>query len=358
MDHRPVRNLVGKLALALGSLLLALVVAEGLARVLGSPARPELGSLVLPPRDPALDGLPVLKGIFDLAKPNVRGVSSGVLHRTNSAGMRGPEVEKEAPPGTFRIGIVGDSFTMGAGVAEEDAYPARVQVLLNERTSGARFEVLNLGLGGLNVRQAVKRLVKVGLPYGPRLVVYGFTVNDIEKRRDARREPDADERRLLAKWKRFADSRSHLLRIVWPRLVSLRENVWHLPGSYPDSLRNDYDNPEKWARITGGLDLFAAIGERLGICVHVLIHTFVADLHLIHPFSDIYERVGEAARERGLTVSQSLPLYRWHNAADLRVSVIDSHPNPEGHRLLAETLVEGLARLPNRCGPPPIGGRR
>ena len=48
----------------------------------------------------------------------------------------------------------------------------------------------------------------------------------------------------------------------------------------------------------------------------------------------------------------SLPFFRGRDANQLRLSVIDTHPNAAGQRLHAEALVAGLLALPPDCWAP------
>jgi len=47
--------------------------------------------------------------------------------QTNSFGLRSPEVPVPKPRGTFRILLLGDSFTFGLRVAEQDVYARRLE---------------------------------------------------------------------------------------------------------------------------------------------------------------------------------------------------------------------------------------
>lgn len=69
---------------------------------------------------------------------------------------------------------------MGSGVGEEQTYARQLEHLLNDADSRRTHEVLNLGLAGLNLRAILQRLEAIGLRYEPDLIVYGWTVNDIE----------------------------------------------------------------------------------------------------------------------------------------------------------------------------------
>ncbi|HEX5066188.1 MAG TPA: SGNH/GDSL hydrolase family protein [Myxococcota bacterium] len=343
------RSLLGALALALVATALTLGGAELAVRVVASLPRP-----APPSPDPELEGLPQLKGVFELSRPNVVGIHQGTLWRTNSAGFRGPERSLVPPPGVFRIAVVGDSFSAGQGVREDDAYAAQLERLLN-RSGSQRFEVLNVGLGGLNAEYVLDRADRVAAKFRPHLYVYGFTLNDIEEIGWMRRSDGERYRAIGKEMLRFAGSRSYLLRALWPRWVSLRDLWFPREGvSYAEELASAYRDPAKFARIEHALDGFVALGERSGACVHVLIHTELTQLRFWHPFRDAYDRVERAAKARGLTATQSFPAHRWHSTQDLRVSPLDGHPNREGHRILAEALYAGLRELPPHCGFPSI----
>lgn len=332
-------------ALALAGTVVALLAAELSVRVLWW-TRP-----APPPVDPELAALPEIPNVLELARPNVRGRHSGALWRTNSGGFRGPEVSPSPAPGVFRIAVVGDSFAAGMGVAEEDAYAAQLGRMLRESRADGGFEVLNFGLGGLDIEHVLGRAARLGARFHPDLFVYGLTLNDIYKGGDPELEFHPEQnRRIGAELMRFAESPSYLLRELWPRWLSLRQ-LW-FPGQgddYGGALARAYRDPEKFARIERGLDGFEALAERSGACVHVLIHTELAQLRFAHPFREAYEKVERAARGRGFSVTSSFPAYRWRSSDDLRLSVIDGHPNPEGHRILAEALYAGLHELPPHC---------
>jgi len=342
------RRALANLVLVAFGLAVALVLCELVARLTW---RPEPASPPVVARHP--EGLPVLRTLMQLAPRNVRGVlPNGVYYRTNGLGVRGPDYDRPAPPGVFRIVTVGDSVTMGAGVEEEDTYSAQLAVDLAVRHPGRRFEVINGGLAGLDIVQVVGRLEKIGLPYAPDLIVYGWTMNDITgPPYRAFSRPKSSYALYHAVYDRFAGSRWYLLRVLWPRWVSFRELVAPHPHSYTAELRYNYfENREAWDRFAGQLDRLAEIGRGRGICVVVFIHTSLVRLNAFHPLRSIYERVGEAAAARGLYAIQSLPVFVGHDDDALRVSYYDWHPNRAGHALLAQALADGIDALPPVCG--------
>jgi hypothetical protein len=86
-------------------------------------------------------------------KPNYRGDSyideaGGFFYQVeiNSHGFRGAEFSIEKPENTYRIMIVGDSFTFGYGVDEGQQYPALLESCLNRESDGSvTYQVINAG---------------------------------------------------------------------------------------------------------------------------------------------------------------------------------------------------------------------
>lgn len=101
--------------------------------------------------------------------------------RTNSAGYREREFARPKPPGVYRIAFLGDSFTFGQGIREEDRLSNQLERELNKRTSG--IEVLNFGNPGHNTADEVKVLKTDVLPdLEPDFVLLQWYVNDLEPR--------------------------------------------------------------------------------------------------------------------------------------------------------------------------------
>jgi lysophospholipase L1-like esterase len=338
------RAALSRAALALAGTALALAAGELWARV----ARPEHSELP-PPAAQHPPDLPRLHGIWELARPNVRGIYKDVLHRTNSMGARGPETPLVPPPGSFRIVLLGDSIAMGEGVEESETYASLLARLLGEADLRRAFEVVNLGVSGVTARHAANRLDYVGRRYHPDLIVYGYTLNDIEGAA-YRREPPADREAFRELLLRHSGSRSRLLRAVWPRLVTAWSAFSPLPGSYERELAQNYhENPDAWGEVESALDRVAARSRELRVCALLFVHPRLQDLSWLHPFTAFYAQVAEAARTRGFHVAIAFDALRGERAGSLRFSVADPHPNAEGHRLLALALRDAVLSLPRDC---------
>ncbi len=87
------------------------------------------------------------------------------------------------PKNVFRIVVLGDSWTFGAFVSTKDNFPSKLEDMLNNQTqcTPVKFEVLNLGVDGYDLRYAVERFNIKGTKYDPDVVVWAIHTTDFKK---------------------------------------------------------------------------------------------------------------------------------------------------------------------------------
>jgi len=111
--------------------------------------------------------------------PGIEKVMPGEDHevrvRINSRGFRDREYDWDSPRG-FRILGLGDSFTFGYGVSDEETYLSRLEAALQDRP----VEVVNAGVAGMGPENEARLLAADGPGLRPDLVLVGFFVgNDL-----------------------------------------------------------------------------------------------------------------------------------------------------------------------------------
>jgi lysophospholipase L1-like esterase len=316
------------------SSLLALVVSEAALRLFRpvqylkppTPVSPEerCESLYRPSTVPGLS--------YEMV-PRRNGTFEGMQVRTNSLGMRGGEPAPE-DPSLFRIVVLGDSFTFGFGVAEEESYPVVLERILNGSPAARqrRYEVLNLGVVGYNTRDEARVLERRALPLDPRAVIIGYVLND----------PETDPRQSLHKyfdppawWRHF-----HVL-----RLLHLGRNwveVWRTGGG--DYIRYLHASEgEKWRSVVTAFRKIREATRDRGTRVVVAIFPIVPrEGWAGYPYRDLHVRVSEAARSEGFEVVDLLPVFARYPPRALRLSPEDDHPSRLGHELTARALSEEI----------------
>jgi hypothetical protein len=110
-------------------------------------------------------------------KPDLRDVPfRGKLVNSNARGLRGrQEFGYEKPPGVTRIVVLGDSFTFGEEVGDDETYAHALQTLI------PNSEVLNLGVHGYGHDQMLVYLQEEGVKYHPDIVLLGFMPDDMPR---------------------------------------------------------------------------------------------------------------------------------------------------------------------------------
>ena len=95
---------------------------------------------------------------------------------SNSKGIRGKrEYAYQRVPGKKRIVVIGDSFTFGDGVSDDETYSAYLEKLLDNT------EVINMGVHGYGHDQMLIYLTEEGLKYSPDIVILGFVEADMSR---------------------------------------------------------------------------------------------------------------------------------------------------------------------------------
>jgi lysophospholipase L1-like esterase len=96
----------------------------------------------------------------------------------NSEGFRDVEFPKDKAASVFRIVCLGDSWTFGWNVGQNQAYPQTLKALLGREFPEANFEVFNLGVGGYSSINGLMLLKTRVLDLKPDVVVLGFAMNE------------------------------------------------------------------------------------------------------------------------------------------------------------------------------------
>ena len=294
---------------------------------------------------------------YTLIKPGSQYEWQGIPVEINSHGLRGPETPYEKPPDTFRILNLGDSIVMGWGVREDSTYGRRLESLLNEDgSSELRFEVINAGVPGWNLENALAYLQAEGLKYEPDLILLGLTMTNDIKGDSALL---ADNQQPLIKW-----LRSHTY--FWPFLtVQLRwlearaegrERIDVIdPPTNPDKYFPPDPEAEQWQTFW---NLVSAINQLAGEKdIPVVLILFPLEFQVIDESYSTFsqELLVAKAAEAGIPAVDPLPAFRQacldkpggpcqledrYLFADVWM-----HPSVHGHQLIADELEAFLTQM-------------
>ena len=296
----------------------------------------------------------------------------------NARGYRSANIEPSRNPCNTRIVILGDSFTYGLGVQDDETFSA----LLDQNDTTR--EVLNMGVKGYGTNQELLTLVYEGLAFDADLYVLAMFGNDFDDNvisPFARFELDdgalvypkpATEESLaafVANERRKSEHRtglrySYAYRFFSDRLKLGRWLFRSALGSPPDRtpVRTPFDQrDEAWALQEALMVEVARLvtdsGAKILIVVIPLLQQVQPSLRYARAPTDAvyyHDQILEIAARRRIPTLGLLPALRaaYQTEGKPLYHPHDAHLNARGHRVVAaaiETAIEHRELLPDKA---------
>ena len=294
---------------------------------------------------------------YTLMKPGSHYEWQSIPVDINSHGLRGPETTYEKPPGTFRILNLGDSIVMGWGIREENTYGRRLEAMLNEESSGSQqVEVINAGVPGWNLENALAYLQAEGLKYEPDLILLGLTLTNDIKGDSALL---ADNQQPLIQWLRSNTYFWPFLTIQLRWMEARAEGRDRIdvidPPTSPDKYFPTDPESEQWDEFWNQISAINQLAAEQDIPVMLII--FPLEFQVIdESYSTLPQELLTArATEAGIPVVDALPAFQQAcreksgGACQLEDRYLFAdvwmHPSSEGHKWIAVELETFLTRM-------------
>jgi lysophospholipase L1-like esterase len=267
--------------------------------------------------------------------PGFRGRFQGVEVVINSHGFRGPEVDFANPHARTRVLVLGDSVVFGWGTAQDAIFTSRLQHMLEHRNP--RVEVIPAGVGSWNTRTEYEYLRSAGVRFAPDVIVLVVVSNDLEPHRSGRTD--------IPKSLLFADdagsTRTRLGSGAWAAFV--RRSYLMMYAQYirrrrdtaRTSARVNADSP-RWEDARRALDGMIQLSRDAGATLLIVLYNSTGTIE-IDPALRLYRGHIEAQDLVCITLPREILMDRR-----LQNSRVDSHPNAEGHAIIAREIYKHL----------------
>ena len=335
------KRILPKIFLSIGTLLLTLLLLEGVFRVFDIRGYHE--DRISEWRHALLGPAERLPGVNVQFRPNTtfrfiydnnpRGYfdeNNALVCRINKWGFRGPDFEKQKVPGTRRVMVLGDSFTFGEGVRLEDTFVRRMEEKLRRKTAQS-LEVLNFGVSAWATRDETAYFKQAGVQFAPDLVVVAYVLND------------ADHAGGLGLWNNFRreyeDRRfqsSYLINFIYTtikRSIYGRRYVRKMAGSAVSPGERG-----KWDLSFSMLSEIDKSARSRGMKFAVVLFPFMFELNDNYPFTDLHRMITAGLTQYGIPVLDLLPAFKGQDYLKLWAHPSDQHPNEKGHEIAAEAI--------------------
>ena len=265
---------------------------------------------------------------FEL-KPNMEGWFRGVRFVTNSAGLADHEYARAKPDGTFRIAVVGSSWTMASGVETDESWHAVLERQFNQGQPSQKIEMLNFGVELYGLRELVGTVRHRVFEWQPDLIVVAitnFTTSFLWEEVEA--EPALPPRAYP-----FFES------YVYRALASTLG--WSVDQPADDRPRLDLTQSDlRISQLQRTLRELEELSDANNVPVVVLMLGFVS------LGDEIESAIREQAAQLGMTIIFANKIFPQpgEGRSKLQISAFDRHPNAAGHKLIADYVGEALMR--------------
>ena len=269
--------------------------------------------------------------------------------RTNSLGLRGPEVPPHVP-GELRILVLGDSITFGDYVDEDETYPVALERRLQAALPARTVRVINAGGPNVGTQDEAALLGELAPAIRPDLVLVGFYLNDGLGQVPY---PDRIEIPSWLKWSRLAQrvttewARDRQRARVGTHYVWVYDFVsrkWVTDQIAYDHLvamaKDDWGaawREESWAPVEEGLRQMLALGQRYGFRLAVAAFPVSIQVESLHGDDYPQRRIRALAGSLQIAFADMLPALRAAHQPHLFYD--QCHLTPAGNAIVADQLV-------------------
>lgn len=250
----------------------------------------------------------------------------------NSDGFRDDEFSRPPPAEAARIVVLGDSVAFGWGVALEEAFPQRLESILNS-PSGRIHEqtetiVYNLSVDGYSTHQEVRLLETVGLSLDPDLVILSYVLND----------PHIFDGGLS---RYYNSSRIEILRLLSDAAFKVRQKFGSAqlrPGAWE---YHRYIHERYAEDIEADFKKLGALARENDLRLIVLITPILLwPRDDEYPLLEIHRQIKNLSLDQGFEVIDLEPEFETTVFEEIAFDVW--HPRPAGHEIIAQTLASRL----------------
>ena len=348
------------------------------------------GKLLIVPLSPPLVPDPYRHhALVPNSNAEIRQRDFSYVQRVNSLGLRGRETTIEKPAGTRRILMLGDSFTMGKGVEDDETFSVLVEQSLKSALNacgGGTVEVLNGGVDSYAPILSYIQLKRDLARLAPDLIVLNLDNSDLVQEAAYRKQAvRAEDGTILAvpqaarssHYERFLSWTSRNLYFTRALLVYVNRAMDHREISvrrvvnefnrefFAHTLEGDVDRTTQWD------DVFDSIvrTKRIADSIHseFLLSTYpwahqVGDTGWVpgrYAYMEKGERVTELSQDTirqrsavsGIMLFEALPTFLEYAGSEPLYFNYDPHWTPAGQSVMAEALDRYISehQLPLWC---------
>ncbi len=245
----------------------------------------------------------------------------------NAKGFRGSDKAFKKTNGITRIAFLGDSFTLGVGVKDNDTLPASFEHAI--RSKYPNTEVLNFGVSGSSTERQIKLLEEYVIAFEPDIVVIVLFLNDANRTGTIR---FLSRPRVLAKVRKYSFFVNAFVGNIEKPILN-ETMIRH----YQDGF---IEGSSGWEAVKAGLKKGKSLSEQHDFQFIVAVYPVLIQLDDRYPFREIHKKVEDYCVSLRIPFIDLLNGFVGKKDSELWVHSTDQHPNEVAHRIAGAELSE------------------
>lgn len=294
-------------------------------------------------------------------------ITWGKSTKKNKYSFRDDEITYPKPKQTFRIMVLGDSFTWGAGLSESEMYTNKLDSMLKKHFPDNKIEVLNCALAGsptIKERDILRHLKDT---VQPDLILVGFCSNDPQPKGE---DYSWEKEKFDLKWGKtllyFQNAFNYIkLNYVGELFVGFVYSFQEKTGSIPvftEALGRVYKKESKeWKAFEKALQDIRNMSDSLNCCANPVAGVFTQfgsfdsgekmseeDVKSMKVSRTWINQAADAFVSHGFNSVNFIPVFEKLivenkiKASNLKVNVLDGHPSAAMNRVFADKLFKTI----------------
>ena len=262
----------------------------------------------------------------------------------NAKDQRAQTHLKQKPANTFRIAVVGDSFSFGPFLQFDDTFSRRLERMLNLRDTPKKVEVINYGVPGYSTVHEIKTVESAIRDEGADLVLLQITLNDAELKPY---RPTG----ITIETNKYGAA---ILREEMPWILKYWHSgqfiyrLWNANQKQSEYIKYFHELFEKYRSRESFKSSIIRIRDfckKEGIPLYAVVFPLLGTpLDESYPFNSIHTRIHHTLERAHIFYLDLLNEYRGIPVERLQVMPgEDFHPNEIAHRMAAEAIYRWLA---------------
>jgi hypothetical protein len=253
--------------------------------------------------------------------------------------MQGKPYRVPKPPSTFRIAVIGDSFSFAPFMQFTDTFAAKLEEMLNLNDVRMKAEVINYGVPAYSSTHEIE-VAKRALDEGADLLLLQITLNDPELKTE---RPTGLAENLVDQFGPFKlEGKLGAVARRWKTLRFALERIHNsrTRDAYIRYFNNLFENPRNLYPFTNALrDMIGSARKAQKPIVSVVFPLFGLPLDDRYPFYPLHEKmrhfmsVNQVPHLDVSSIYDGIPLERLQV-----IPGVDRHPNEIAHRMAAERM--------------------